>query len=902
MSYQGVLKDNSGDLLSGSYNLDFILYNAASGGTQLWSETHSAVEITNGIFSVVLGSSNPLSLAFDTQYWLEIAVAGSYLSPRIQLTSAPYSLRAVEADSAWSLRGNSGTSPGAHYLGTTDNQALEIHVDNTRALQIVPNATSPNIVGGHSTNSFTAGVYGGTIGGGGTTGLNNRVTDFYGTIAGGRNNQVGDATGTISDHGFATVSGGQANIAGAEYATVSGGRQNIIDFSGSAIGGGLYNSAKAGGATISGGVSNEASGSYAVIGGGRVNRARGDFSVVSGGGGSSDADSNSAIGGYTSIGGGWRNEASGDESTIGGGFSNSTKGGVATVSGGAHNHASGYSSTVGGGLDNTANGNYSTLAGGSYNRASGTYSVVSGGGGASAADSNAAQGGYSTVSGGRDNIASGESSTISGGGHNIASSASATVGGGWTNTASGSNSTIPGGSNNTAGGDFSFAAGSRAKAIHDGTFVWADQTAADFISTAANQFLIRASGGVGIGKNNPAGALDVNGTVTATAFSGDGSALTNLPSSGWSLTGNSGTTAGTNYLGTSDNIALELKVNNTRALRLEPDATSPNVIGGSGYNSVTTGVRAATISGGGQNGSTNRVTDSYGTIGGGENNQAGDASGTTSDRGHATVGGGGSNTASGAFSTIAGGDGNTASGSSASIGGGYQNIASNSYATVPGGANNTASGYVSFAAGMFGEATHSGAIVLSANDDYGPSYAVQSGGVEQMVLRADGGLYITDAAGTAPYYATARLINTKPGGYLGASDGIWHDNSDRESKENFSALDGSEVLERIASLPITRWNYKAEDDGIQHIGPTAQDFYAAFGLGDDDKTIATIDEGGVALAGIQELDKRTQKIEQQAREIEELKTQVQELRVLVRTLLVPDQAPPDGEQVIGMGE
>jgi hypothetical protein len=76
----------------------------------------------------------------------------------------------------------------------------------------------------------------------------------------------------------------------------------------------------------------------------------------------------------------------------------------------------------------------------------------------------------------------------------------------------------------------SFAAGYRAKANHEAAFVWADRsdTFSDFTSTADHQFLIRAAGGVGIGKNNPTTALDVAGTVTATSFSGDGSGLTSL--------------------------------------------------------------------------------------------------------------------------------------------------------------------------------------------------------------------------------------------------------------------------------------------------------------------------------------------------------------------------------------
>src|SRR5207302_7566791 len=77
------------------------------------------------------------------------------------------------------------------------------------------------------------------------------------------------------------------------------------------------------------------------------------------------------------------------------------------------------------------------------------------------------------------------------------------------NFAGGHYGTVPGGLLNTAAGDYSFAAGNRAKANHQGAFVWADSQIADFVSTAANQFLIRAGGGVGINNNSPAGVLDV---------------------------------------------------------------------------------------------------------------------------------------------------------------------------------------------------------------------------------------------------------------------------------------------------------------------------------------------------------------------------------------------------------
>jgi hypothetical protein len=77
--------------------------------------------------------------------------------------------------------------------------------------------------------------------------------------------------------------------------------------------------------------------------------------------------------------------------------------------------------------------------------------------------------------------------------------------------------------------------------------------------------------------------------------------------------------------------------------------------------------------------------------------------------------------------------------------------------------------------------------------------------------------------------------------------------SDRDAKENFSAINPREILKRISAMEISRWNFK-QDTSAQHIGPMAQDFRAAFGTGSDDKHIATVDSDGVALAAIQGLN------------------------------------------------
>jgi hypothetical protein len=124
---------------------------------------------------------------------------------------------------------------------------------------------------------------------------------------------------------------------------------------------------------------------------------------------------------------------------------------------------------------------------------------------------NDANGPYATVSGGWNNTASYWYATVGGGYNNTASNWYTTVGGGHDNTASGNCATVPGGLSNAASGDYSFAAGRRAKANHQGTFVWADSTDANFASTGTDQFLIRASGGVGIGTSSPSEKLEIEG-------------------------------------------------------------------------------------------------------------------------------------------------------------------------------------------------------------------------------------------------------------------------------------------------------------------------------------------------------------------------------------------------------
>jgi hypothetical protein len=85
--------------------------------------------------------------------------------------------------------------------------------------------------------------------------------------------------------------------------------------------------------------------------------------------------------------------------------------------------------------------------------------------------------------------------------------------------------------------------------------------------------------------------------------------------------------------------------------------------------------------------------------------------------------------------------------------------------------------------------------------------------------------------------------------------------SDRTQKRDFAPVDGDATLERLAHLPVSSWSYRNEP-GVRHMGPMAQDFRAAFGLGNDDRVIQTVDANGVTVAALQALYQRVQRLEQ----------------------------------------
>jgi trimeric autotransporter adhesin len=315
--------------------------------------------------------------------------------------------------------------------------------------------------------------------------------------------------------------------------------------------------------------------------------------------------------------------------------------------------------------------------------------------------------------------------------------------------------------------------------------------------------------------------------------------------------------------------------------RAEQGRTNVNPTGlTSGGNVVQALSNWSTIAGG----LGNTTSGTFSTVAGGENNSAlgtettvgggsfNKAASTSNTGGASTVAGGDSNTASADFSSVGGGQSNLASGNTAAVVGGYSNVATGDYSLAGGGALNQAEGEFSVAlGGLFNEAQadystaggcgswayFTGSFVWNAatlaGDGGCTSHSLRDTGPGQFVIRAPGGFIFYSSAGS--------------GATLPSGSGSWSSMSDRNSKANFTGVDTSALLEKIAALPLSTWSYKTQADSIRHLGPMAQDFRAAFGLGEDDKHISNIDSEGVSLAGIQALYKLNQEKDKKIAEL-----------------------------------
>jgi hypothetical protein len=281
-------------------------------------------------------------------------------------------------------------------------------------------------------------------------------------------------------------------------------------------------------------------------------------------------------------------------------------------------------------------------------------------------------------------------------------------------------------------------------------------------------------------------------------------------------------------------------------------------IGGGLWNDIdSTAPRAAIIGG-----SLNETFGTRSIIAGGFNNYI--------EGENAGIIGGGTNEAHGPGCVILGGSENTVytAGNMGAILGGELNVVADDHSVVVGGYDCSALHPYCFVGGNRAWSSDSAQFVWSDNS----AGYYQGFGKNTFNVRATGGAeFVTEWSSGEP----------TSGVKLFAGAGSWSSISDRNLKENFKPIDGVDVLNKIAEMPITTWNYKAQDETIRHAGPVAQDFYAAFGLGEDSTRITTLDASGIALAGVKELQRQVQA---KSAEIDDLRSELDELRAIVQQL------------------
>ncbi len=434
------------------------------------------------------------------------------------------------------------------------------------------------------------------------------------------------------------------------------------------------------------------------------------------------------------------------------------------------------------------------------------------GGGGTAANPNRVGGDHAAILGGLGNTASGQAATALGFGSKASGVASVAMG-----------------FESRAAGNGAVALGQQGQAMHNNTFVFSDaQDGAFFASTAPNQFLVRAAGGVGINTATPNGAaLAVNGRTTL---------------------GGEATISGRVGIGTATPSAK---------LTVQGDGS------GGGIEGFSSTVNSAVY---GENTSAN----GYGVAGrhhgtgfaiyGHNNNNAGWA---------------------GYF------DGNVYAGGNAAIAGAkYLEFG---YGVAGKEANAGKIGYATFTPGTLdivgaGTSGSDRKIKLWAEGGatmVGQYFTVNGGSGEQAYLGADGAGGDIEIGSRNAAIMNAYFWNPAAGSRMHLHVQTINPVSDRNAKHDFAPVDSAAMLEKVVALPITEWTYKS-DVATRHVGPVAQDFHAAFGVGSSDKSISTVDADGVALAAIQGLNQKLEgELERKETEIADLKARLEKLEALL---------------------
>ncbi len=553
INYQGRLLNGAG-LVNGSVELSLRLFNAPAGGSSLYEDSNT-VTVTDGLYATSIGD-DPVAPEFlaaltNPTLFVEVAVDGITLAPRERVASVAYalSLRGLRATTNSSFVFNPDVNALAASASNTTVGGGEGHVVRADASHVVVAGGFEHLIG---TNAAYAAIGGG---------YDNRILEEarYSVIAGGIENLI------ERDSSVAAIAGGVQNTIGTNsgYSFIGGGTVNaVVGASEGVVGGGSFNLVRgAATAVVGGGAENRilAGASYSFLGGGAQNTiSNASQRAVLAGGSNNRVDTNSS---YAFLGGGQNNVigpsapfgsivggadhligAGADRSSIGGGFHNRVgeKSDASVIAGGLE-HEVGTNSvwtTIGGGFSNVvaANSAAPTISGGRNNRIGqdAEYATVGGGIANRIEDLHffaliAGGTGHLIASNGRAGVIGGgqfnaiqtfvTNGTIAGGSdHIIATGAHhAVIGGGLSNRVTGRYGTIPGGDQNLAT-NYAFAAGQRAKARHDGAFVWGDNSGADVASTNANSATLRAAGGYRLFSNaglTLGAQLPPNGTAWA---------------------------------------------------------------------------------------------------------------------------------------------------------------------------------------------------------------------------------------------------------------------------------------------------------------------------------------------------------------------------------------------------
>ncbi len=453
--------------------------------------------------------------------------------------------------------------------------------------------------------------------------------------------------------------------------------------------------------------------------------------------------------------------------------------------------------------------------------------------------------------------------------------------------------------------------------------------AVDFITKTNGTERIRVSstGNIGIGNASPGSALDVKGTIRLSGSTSGyvgfspaaaaGSTTYTLPiadgsngqqlttngsgtlswaaagggGSGWSLTGNSGTTAVTNFIGTTDNIDLTFKRNSTTsgniglattsfgvsssasttngaAFGTSATATGANSIA-LGYNAQSMMANGVAIGSGSQiqpaAGSTDNIAIGYSAnVTGGSAYSYSTAIGSSAQVQNSNGLAIGKSTYVNSQYAMAIGDAAQAQGTSALVIG--QNAYANGTSSIAigsGGISNKTQasgtysislGYYAFsnstdaiAIGNHAQAQGTNSLAIGSNLYNGSSNTTAIGNSSVTSV-----LFSGAASGVSKAFIVGNSSSNGNGAYL-TTGGTWTNSSDKNLKEDIAYVDGESILKKVSQLEISRWKYKGTDE--YHVGPMAQDFYKSFGLGNDDTHISTIDPSGIALISIQTLKK-----------------------------------------------